>query len=92
MQIDSSARVSAREQQLSHHLTAQTALPCACLCPCLCEGSGNSVVLSAGAWRSMGSCLSAAWNGSRDLGIKKMRVYLGMSGDLKIKEWNVDNN
>lgn len=49
-------------------------------------------MLSAGAWRSMGSCLSAAWNGSRDLGIKKMRVYLGMSGDLKIKEWNVDNN
>lgn len=89
---DSSAHVSAREQQLSHHFTAQTAFPCACLCPFLCEGSGNSVLLFAGAWRSARSSLSAAWNGSRGLGMEKIRVYLEISSNLEIKEWNIDNN
>lgn len=49
-------------------------------------------MLFAWAWSNMGLCLSAAWNGGKDPGIKEMRVYLGIAGKPRIKKWNIDNN
>lgn len=56
--------------------------------PFLSKGSRNLVLLLAGAWHSMGLCLSVP-----GMGIKiYIGVYLGITGSLEIKKWNIGNN